>query len=691
MDLKDLDIKIKYDSDHDDMIAKFYNPVLSKSNKYYRMSGFFTSTVLSAVARGLEDFIKNDGKMYLICSALLSKEDLNLITEYNKNPEEILEKYLIKEIDTNQIEDEFTKNHLKALAWMLANNRLKIKIAIVDEKAGMFHQKIGIVEDKQGNKVSFSGSNNETANGLKYNVEEFKVFKSWDATNEYIEEDLKLFNKYWNDLSKRTKVIALPKAVEEKILEIAPKSIEEINLPKEDKNKSKARIEYKQEKKEEEIKLRDYQKEAIDAWWNNDKRGIFEMATGTGKTYTALACFKKLFDEDDNLITVIACPQQHLIDQWKKDVKKFYDGKILVASSQNYKWKKEIKSLINNFYLKIEKNLVIITTHKTLASNSFIENIRKFKNKMLLIVDEVHGIGSEKQLDALHEKYNYRLGLSATPERWFDDEGTQAIMDYFGEVVFQFDISDALNTINPDTGDYYLTPYVYTPIICNLNSDESEEYSKLSVKIANFLNKVNKTKKEVEELKQLIFRRKRIIDNAEDKLRKLEELLDKNLDIKDLIIFASPEQLGDVQKLLNEKNIIQHKFTHVEKIKKEDKYGGLTEREYLIENFENGSYKAIVAIKCLDEGVDIPSAKNAIIMSSTTNPREHVQRRGRILRRHPGKNEANIYDMLVFPQDGSNQSKNIIKKESKRYREFALNSKNSIDSLDILKLYSEEI
>jgi hypothetical protein len=227
MGLKDLDIKIKYDSDRDDMINDFYNPVLSESCKYYRLSGFFSSSVLAVIARGMEDFIKNGGKMQLICSALLPKGDIEVIERNVENKSDILEKHLIDTLD--DIKDEFVKSHVSALGWMLANDKLEIKIALVSEKSGMFHQKIGILEDEEGNTIAFSGSNNETAMGLKYNVEDFKVFKSWnEGQKEYVKQDQDAFCNYWNNLSERTNVVDLPDAVVREIIKTAPKDIEEL-------------------------------------------------------------------------------------------------------------------------------------------------------------------------------------------------------------------------------------------------------------------------------------------------------------------------------------------------------------------------------------------------------------------------------------------------------------------------------
>ena len=284
------------------------------------------------------------------------------------------------------------------------------------------------------------------------------------------------------------------------------------------------------------------------------------------------------------------------------------------------------------------------------------------------------------------EDYNYRLGLSATPKRWFDEEGTQAIYDYFGDVVYDFDIKRALTDINPDTGKTYLTPYYYYPIIVDLTSEEYSEYRDLSTKIAQAIAR-KKNNHEKISLSALCNRRQRIINNAENKYCEFRKLLKEHENIDKLIVYCSDKQIDKVQEILNEEDIIpQHRFTHKESSSKTMKEL-FSERESILHNFEKGNYKALVAIKCLDEGVDVPVAENAIILSSTSNPREHVQRRGRILRNAPGKDHATIYDFLVFPKEKTDIGSKIMKKEIKRYKEFAELAINSLDCLEILDKY----
>ncbi len=431
------------------------------------------------------------------------------------------------------------------------------------------------------------------------------------------------------------------------------------------------------------IKLRDYQIEAGDNWFANGCNGIFEMATGTGKTFTALACFDRLISDKDSLCTVIACPQSHLIDQWIGEIKKFYDGYIVVASSKNSKWKQDLADLTVNMYLGVIDKVVILTTHISLASDFLMEKIHEIEVEKLLIVDEVHGIGSEKQMLGLDEIYDYRLGLSATPSRYFDDIGTEVINEFFGGVVFEFDLTRALTEFNPDTGKTYLTPYIYKPIVVDLNDRELEEYGELSAKIARlFATKNNDVK---ESLNGLLFKRQNIINNAEGKYDAFRNILRENPNIDKLIVYCSHKQIDRIQEIMNEEGVSpQHRFTQKQSAskKKKDDY---SEREFLLKKFADGSYKALVAIKCLDEGVDVPVAENAIILSSTSNPREHIQRRGRILRNAPGKKNATIYDVLVFPEEKSEQGKKIRQKEINRYLDFAVNAENSLECIRLLE------
>ena len=686
MGFRDLDIKIKYDSDNSDILNEFYIPVLSRSVEYYRLSGFFSSTSLAVSAQGLEEFIKNNGKMKLVCSAILSKEDVEKIKEVYDSPADLIaEKFLI---DYDNISNIFVKDNLAALGFMIANGNLEIKIAILDESKGIFHSKTGILIDEDDNMLSFSGSDNETANGWKYNIEEFKVFKSWiTGQDDYFIEDLHNFNQYWENLTVKSTVIDVPKAINNKLITLAPSTIDDIHIVNNIFEEEISEIVDSEPK--DGFKLRDYQKEAIDNWIDAGKRGIFEMATGTGKTFTSLGCLDVLKNEYssnyDPLLVVIAMPTSHLVDQWEKDVLQFDFDVVVKAYSSNSSWKNDLPDHLLDLSIGELENVVIFTTHATASSQIFRDMVKECGVDSLLIVDEVHGIGSKNQKLALEPFYKYRLGVSATPERWMDDVGNEVISSFFGDIVYQFTLSDALIRINPDTGKTFLTPYEYYPIFVELTDEEFENYSYYSSIIVQLYSKLKSNPNNKSEIKLQIrnklLARQKILNVAENKyieFRKLfSELSNSNEEIKNLLVYChNTNQLTKVNQILNGFDIIKHKFTGSESI---------SDRLLLLDQFSKGNINALVAMKCLDEGVDVPSAETAIIMASTSNPREYIQRRGRILRRHKGKDLAIIYDMIVTMSDRqirrlSTYEKNleiqIMEKEAKRYREFAKDAKN---------------
>ena len=342
-------------------------------------------------------------------------------------------------------------------------------------------------------------------------------------------------------------------------------------------------------------------------------------------------------------------------------------------------------------------NIVILTTHKTLSKDYFRDFISEANVDSLLIVDEVHGIGSTNQRLALDASlYNFKLGLSATPERWYDDEGNEAIFSFFGDVVYKFTLSDALIRINPDTGKTFLTPYEYHPIFVELTDSEFEDYSYYTYIVSVLYRKLKSNKgdklKIKNDIRNNLQKRQNVLNKASNKYVALQELVfnlkKDNKDLKNLLVYChDTKQLKKVSSILDEVGIRKHKFTGEEHIE---------ERINLLNHFSIGNIHALVAMKCLDEGVDVPSAETAIIMASTSNPREYIQRRGRILRRHPDKDLAIIYDMIVSLSEkhlrrlDRNQRElelKIMGKESLRYREFANDAVNYDECFKLLDDY----
>ena len=677
----DSEIKTTYYSAKCNLVDVFYNKVLSESKRYDRVSGFFNSTSLAVAAIGMSKFILNNGHMRLVCSARLDENDIDAIANAD-DLKKIISDNFVK--DFENIEDELLKNHVKMLGWMVANDILEIKIGVkVDDYGnfdiGIVHPKIGILYDDLNNSIVFDGSVNETAMGWLKNVESLRVFKSWKHM-EFMEYDAGNFDDLWFNSTNNVEVFDIPDIPKSILKDIAPKSDDEFK-----DLVSKTNEEIKKLLPKSKPKLRDYQNEALKNWITNGYNGIFSMATGTGKTYTALSCFERLIGTNDSILTVIACPQVHLINQWEKSLKEDfnYKGKCIVTSEDNY-WKKNLMSVIGDM-VGSTKNAVVLTSFDKFSDEDFMDVVNLHFGKSFLIVDEVHGIGAFKYRQGfLNVDYDYKLGLSATPEIEDDLERTDLVYENFEGIVYEYDLEDAIE-------NGFLTKYTYHPIFVDLTSDELEKYKKYSRIIANLIKKSNLSVSEEKTLDSNIRKRRNLINKAENKLIAFKDFLNHNPQIKDLIVYgADKKHLMEIKSVLDAYNISNHKFTGDEKNKT---VNGVLGREDILKLFSSGYYRALCAIKCLDEGVDVPSTKNAVLLASTLNSRQHIQRRGRILRNSAGKKCAHIYDFIVVPnlKNESDSVKNIFKSETKRYEEYARLADNDVWCMEKLTDKWEEL
>lgn len=690
MSLRKLNIEESYDSTDNDLVNEFYNPILNESIRYDRIAGFFTSSSLAVSSKGLIHILEKNGKVRFIVSPKLNKEDVEVICNASEEPEKYLGDLI--NIEIQKEESEIISDYRNLLGCLIARGIVEIRIVLVKrngkyltdeeiEKSGMFHQKVGVLYDEEDNILSFSGSINETFNAWNENIEEFKTFKSWEpGQKKYCIKDVNRFESFWNGLKEGIEVLDLPKAVKNKYIEYSN------NCDFNNLKKKIIKSEKKKLSKQIEKNLFWYQKEAVEKW-EKDKRLLFAMATGTGKTRTALACIAKLL-EKEKLLVIISTPQTTLSRQWLEEANKLgiKPDKSLICDSSNLKYKKKLEEYIFSLNLGLYESVILYTTHSTSSKKDFVNKINFLKHnktKVLFVGDEVHGLGSKEQRLALNEKYEYRIGLSATPGRWFDDEGSKILKRYFGNDLYEFGIEDALREINPMTGLTFLTPYNYYPEFIYLTEDEDLDYSTLTSKICS----LHGDEKEIEETRErLLEKRAEIIKNAERKVDGLKKILLKMQSekrIENTLIFTSPAHIRDAMNILLELNI--NGAAIVANVDSKAKNGEqLSERQIIIEQFKKRKIQVIVAIKCMDEGIDIPSADTAILMSSTTNPREYIQRIGRVIRRYEGKKYANIYDLVAKSED-PDINYSIQKNELKREKYIVEMSRNSISAIE--KIY----
>ncbi|WP_413486926.1 DEAD/DEAH box helicase family protein [Carnobacterium maltaromaticum] len=425
------------------------------------------------------------------------------------------------------------------------------------------------------------------------------------------------------------------------------------------------------------IELRAYQNDAIKSFEENRRKGILDMATGTGKTITSLAAADRHFETTGQQFLVIIVPFLHLIDQWGRDLENFGINYFLSIANAKASWSEKMDKLIWDYNHGFRKRVVLLGSYKSMASLEFQEKLISIHGQRFLIADECHYLGSQQSRHNQFADFECRLGLSATPKRWWDEEGTLAIEQLFNSTVYSFPMEEAIEK-------KILTAYEYDPIIVDLTEDEAEEYQKLSLKMTQLMSKKVRTSEQDEQLQRLVLRRTKIIQNAQGKLDILLECLRKEDENAHTLVYCGIGQVDQIVQRIANIGVRVHRFNSEVPIH---------EREAILKQFASGEIEILVAIKCLDEGVDIPSTKKAYFLASTSNPREFIQRRGRILRRSENKNIAYVYDFIVLPQQAENTDKifkSIATKELPRFAEFSKFSRNQYGSREVLMPYLAE-
>jgi superfamily II DNA or RNA helicase len=655
--LTDLSLRIEYRSDQDDIISDFYVPCLKASTQYWRAVGFFTSHGLALAGRGLVTFIANSGKMRLVASPLLTEEDEEAIEKGYESRDKVIERAILRELDWDRLTYNDAKIRLECLAWLVADGRLEIRLAIPREarkSGGIYHEKLGIFADAAGNRVAFSGSANETHGGLVSNFEALDVFKSWDDPKERVSRKEANFLRLWQNQTDGLDVMPFPEAARSKIIQYRPKT-----LPAGEPSCSTPR-------------LRDYQEEAIDAWLKAGCVGVLAMATGSGKTITSLAALSRLIQSKGSMFVVVACPYQHLVEQWDEECRKFGFSPVLAYQSSRL-WEGVLGSQILEYNLRARRVVVVVVTHTTLTSVKFTEMISRVNGNTLMIADEVHHLGSQTYEKNLPRGFKFRLGLSATPDRWMDEVGTHALREYFGDTVFEYSLDRAI-------AEGRLSKYTYYPHLVELTGGEMEDYRDLTIQIAQAFGRQKTDEGAVRRLEALMRQRTALLNRAERKLPLVRELLRRELDVRHTLFYCAPGRVESLVHLLGaELGLFVHEFTAREDPRT---------RATLLEDFSAGRIQALVAMKCLDEGVDVPATRVAYILASSSNPREFIQRRGRILRLEKGKESAIIHDLITVPPSGPldpslfSIERGIVKRELRRFREFASASQNRVEAED---------
>lgn len=697
--LRSLALVDRYRSDQEDVVASFYVPAFEVATRYSRAVGYFTSTSLALYARGIEVFGERGGSMRLIASPHLDEDDIQDI-ERGYDVREVIERATLRELELDA--PETVLDGLGLLGRLIAEARLDIKLAFVNQagRIGIYHEKIGVFRDAVGDLVAFTGSSNETYGGLMANFESVEVYRGWVAGDGAralrLEAD---FQALWSNQTPNLTVERFPDVARERLINLGSERPYR-PLPGRDDALTPPPVSVSEPARlavPDWLEVRGYQKDAVTAWLGKQGRGILKMATGAGKTKTALIAATQLGNvlrqRDEPLILLILAPLQHLVDQWIIEVEDFGVRPIAVYESSQ-KWMPVVDEQLNEARMGQRPVVAMVATNKSFSGERFQSVLSRITLPLVIIADEAHNLGSSTYRSSLPSNATYRLALSATPERWFDDEGTDALIDYFGSIVFELGLGEAIKM-------GALTRYLYLPCLVELNDQETSLYVELTAQIAKRIASGDSVKDDDKDspIGYLLRQRAGVLGHAKGKLAALRHDLNTRRDDWFQLVYCAegdrptgqgepsgPNQLSDAMNLVgNELHLSVHSY-----ISETPR----PQRKVLLRRFGTGDdLRVLVAMRCLDEGVDIPDARVGYLLASSSNPRQFIQRRGRLLRRADGKERAEILDYLAVPPSGTpinfDVERALLARELERANEFGKLSENYESTLKVLRPLKE--
>lgn len=675
--------KLRWRLPEDNVAEEVLIPALRVANNFDCMVGFFGGEALKQLAPGLASFIsRSRNPMRLLISPNLTENDLVKIREGIEDPDKVLLSAFGRSIrDEYSLSSALAKHTLHCLAYLIAAGRLEIKI--VDVTGGLFHPKEWIIRDEKDT-IVLSGSANFTGNAIMRNIESLYLHRSWrDKDNfETCGDSVEEFERLWSNRGHNSRTIELPEALYMDFIKTYSGSVipsEEDYFTAEIRESEGDSLNYTQN----EFRIPtfvnvfdgqyEHQGRAVKSWEKNGNKGILAMATGSGKTISALVAAHRLFKNIGQLIIIISVPTRPLVTQWKHECQEFGLNPIACPEFQKSKRLKLVQNAIDNVEFNVTNIETIITTNEGVMDAEFQKILSSTTKTILFIADEVHNLGGNRKFISDPPYWaNARLGLSATPIRQYDEDGTQSLIDYFGDVIFEFSLDEAIGVC--------LVPYDYHLHSVNLSFEECERYAALSEKIRL---KVARAGGEIDKSDSsftvLLNQRRLVLETATSKIDLLSELIDDigPENIKRSLFYATdkdPKQLELVNSLLSRRGIRWHQITEEETNK-----GHLLDR--VMTSFSDGTVGALTAKRVLDEGLNVPQIDTAFILASTTVEKQWIQRRGRVLRpsKATGKTHATIHDFLVLPPPEygfDDETRNLVKSELVRCEEFARLSRN---------------
>lgn len=728
--LKDCDWSIDrdYKTGTENEPLQFYLDGLANSSEFHLLLGYFSSAAINLLSVGFATFISKGGKMRMVINHLLSEKDKEAF-EKGQNSDNLNKVFDLSDVvSLGKVLDEYDTHFFECLAYLIAEKRIEIKVIKPKNNRGIAHYKSGVFSDGK-NSVGYKASCNFTLFGLSENLEELEAFLDWEdeRSNKLIKKQLKIIDSYFSEQDEDVEYLSANEvevAIKDKF---GNKNIDELIVQEEQLFEKKRSLIKNNKLKQTIVKLyddidkssrnpkfpyadgpREYQQIAFENWKNNNQQGLFAMATGTGKTITSLNCLLEVYKKTGYYKALILVPTITLVNQWENECKKFNFTNIIKVCSKS-RWKNDFASILTRERLSPTEQVsyIVISTYASFARENIFAELNKLPAKTLLIADECHNMGSGSLLKLLPKvNCKRRIGLSATPERQFDEDGNKKLFSFFNsekEYTYEYSMEEAIS-------NGVLCRYYYYPHLVSLTESEMRDYMELSLKISKFYKSESDSFSNNPILTALLLARKRIIHKASNKISVFNDILreqyKKKGNLKYTLVYVpegndpndyfETDHFSENDETESDNDAVHLIDVFTEAVKDIDKrttikqfISGTNDKEYVLEQFANGEIDVLTSMKCLDEGVDVPRAELAIFCASTGNPRQFVQRRGRILRKHSEKQFAYIHDLVVIPEINPNgesykMERSMLKKELERVNNFALLSENSSHTINVL-------
>lgn len=695
----------------------FFSEALCSSTTFDLTLGFFSSSAISLFASGFAVFLYNQGRMRLNINTAVTQEDREAFLGEQSAffPDSDIDLVNLKKIYNTLSKRD--RHFFECLSYLVAKKRLEVRITYPRDRNGITHSKCGCFSDGE-EKIAFEGSCNFTRYAMLENIESISVFPSWEGEGDRkriasIEDGFdRIFSGREPDVVSLTaedfvdfiKDYFPPKEITELLKQEIEfeKGSDVVVTPSVMKSLEKS--EKILQKLEDEPRFpfgsspRAYQKEAFNNWRNNPghpQKGLFAMATGTGKTITALNILLEIYKKEGSYRAVILVPSKSLADQWEEECRKF-NFKHIIRVTEDPDWKEQLKNnktLLSLGADGLDSSFIVICLYNSFGMSTKFRELTSFSEKdykrILFIADEAHSLGASSLLRKLPQvKFARRIGLTATPDRYFEPEATAKLLDFFGakdKLTFSYPMGKAIE-------DGILCRYFYYPIIVELTPEELQQYKEVTKKIGKLWGSGTRLDEEGmsrnSALNSLLIQRKRIIHKAANKLvafkKIISHLYQENKGLKFTLVYC-PEGYATDEKEGSSQHLIDTFTKEIRELGRDIVVSQLTgetsNRKLLLKDFSEGKINVLTSMKCLDEGVDIPRAETAIFCASTGNPRQYIQRRGRILRKAEGKFSALIYDLVVQPTsfldpEDALVEKRLMENELRRVYEFATLAEN---------------